>query len=203
MKILNKMEQYSDEWWEARAGRLTASNAQAIQACGKGLETYVYKILAEKYSKNHESYTNEAMQRGTELEPLARMTYEIETNNKVKEVGMIIVGDHVSASPDGLIGKDGGLEIKCLNKEKHFKILLNGIKEVDAQYIWQVHMSLLVSGRKWWDLAFYHPDFDQSLIIFRIKPDDIKREKLIVGIEEGKVLIKELENKFKMKNEKN
>ena len=86
MKILNKMEQYSDEWWEARAGRMTASNAQAIATRGKGLETYIYQILAEKYSKNHESFSNEAMQRGTELEPLARGTYEIETMQKVKEV---------------------------------------------------------------------------------------------------------------------
>ena len=190
------MEQYSDEWWNARAGRLTASNAQAIATGGKGLETLVYNTLAEKYSKNHEGYTNAEMQRGTELEPFARMTYEMETMSKVQEVGMITDGKYVSASPDGLIDEDGGLEIKCLNKTKHFKIILNGIKEVDAKYLWQVQMSLLVSKRKWWDLVIYHPDFEKSLIIFKIYPELEKQEKLILGIEKGKQLIKELEKKF-------
>jgi len=196
MIIINNIEQYSDEWWALRAGRLTASNAQCISANGKGLETYAYNILAEKYSNNHESYTSPEMQRGTELEPLAREEYEIQTLEEVKEVGLITDGDYVSCSPDGLIGEDGGLEIKCLNKTKHFKIMVNGEKEIESKYIWQVQMSLLISKRKWWDLVFYHPDFEKKLIIFRQYPDLEKQEKLKIGIEKGIKLINEIEKKL-------
>ena len=196
MKIHKKIEQYSDEWWELRAGRLTASNAQAISANGAGLKTYVYEILAEKYSKNHESYTNAEMQRGTELEPIARQVYEIENMVTVKQVGLITDGDYVSCSPDGLVGKDGGLEIKCLNKTKHFKLLVNGEKEIENKYRLQCQMSMMISNRKWWDLAFYHPDFDKNLIVFRQYPDPNTYKKLKIGIATGTEQIKLLESKL-------
>ena len=197
MKIYKNFEQYSEEFWRYRSGRLTASNAQAIASNGRGLETLIYQILAEKYSNNHDSYQNEAMARGSELEEVARDTYEIESGNSVEQVGLVVDGDYVSCSPDGLIGDDIGLEIKCVNKVKYFKLLVNGEKEIEKKHWWQCQFSLMVSKRKYWLLAYYHPDFSQSLKIFRIYPDKEAFTKLREGIKKGIELLKEYDNKFK------
>jgi len=198
MKI-HKMEQCSDEWFEIRKGKMTASNAQAIGANGKGLETYIYSLLAEKYSNNKEIYTNKDMERGVELEEQARMTYEIE-NESVEQVGFIEQDELVGCSPDGLVGDDGGLEIKCVNDVNFFKLLVNGEKEIETKFIWQVQMCLLITGRKWWDLVFYNKNFDKNMLIFRIEPELKKQESLILGIEKGKKLIIELEQKYGQKS---
>lgn len=188
-----KCEQLSDEWFAIRKGKMTASNAQAIGANGKGLETYIYTLMAEKYSNNKEYYTNKDMERGIELEEQARMTYEIE-NEKVEEVGFIELNEFTGCSPDGLVGEDGGLEIKCVNDVNFFKLLINGEKELDTKHIWQCQMCLYITKRKWWDLSIYNPNFDRNLLVFRIEPDEAKFLKLQAGIMTGENKIKELLN---------
>ena len=194
MKIHN-IEQLSPEWFDLHSSRLTASNAQAIQANGKGLETYIYKLLSEKYSNNREHYTNPDIERGIELEGQARDTYEIE-REKVTEVGFIELDDYVGCSPDGLVGEAGGLEIKCVNDVNFFKIMVNGEKSIEKKYYWQVQMSLYISGRKWWDLAFYNPNFEKNLIIFKQEPVLSDIEKLIIGLEKGKQLLINIEKQY-------
>ena len=194
MKI-HKMEQRSDEWFEIRKGKMTASEAQCISANGKGLETYAYKVVAEKYSSNHESFSNRHTERGVELEESAKMTYEIE-KEAVEIVGFIEMNEFAGCSPDGLVGSDGGLEIKCPDDVGYFKILVDREKAIESKYLWQVQMCLLISERKWWDLMFYNPNFEQNNVIFRIYPELSKQEKLIMGIEKGKNIIKELEKKY-------
>lgn len=184
-------KQLSDEWWEAKKGKMSASSAQAIGTNGKGLETYIYTLMAEKYSNNKEHYTNKDMERGIELEEQARMTYEIE-NEKVEEVGFVKHNDFVLCSPDGLVGEEGGLEIKCVNDVNFFKLLINGEKELDTKYIWQCQMCLYVTKRKWWDLSIYNPNFDRNLLVFRIEPDEGKFLKLQAGIMTGENKIKEI-----------
>lgn len=194
MKIHN-ISQRSEEWFELRKGKLTASNAQAITTNGKGLETYIYQLLAEKYSNNRENYTNPDIERGVELEDQARMTYEIE-REAVRQVGFIEMDELVGCSPDGLVGEDGGLEIKCVNDANFFKLLVNGEKAVESKYIWQCQMCMLVSQRKFWDLAFYNPNFDKNLLVFRIEPELAKQEKLLVGLAKGKELVNNIEQKY-------
>lgn len=195
MSKIHKMEQRSDEWFAIRKGKLTASEAQCISANGAGLKTYALKVLAEKYSNNTEKYKNEDMERGVELEEQARMTYEIE-REKVEEVGFIELDEFTGCSPDGLVGEDGGIEIKCPNDFNYFKLLVDAEKAIDQKYFWQVQMCLFVSGRKWWDLVFYNPNFDKNMLIFRFEPDLVSQEKLILGIEKGKNIIKEYEKKY-------
>ena len=193
----HNFEQYSDEYWTLRKGRMTASNAQAIGNCGKGLDTYILKLMAEKYAKvQEEEYVTNHMERGTELEPQARTLYELETGDTVEQVGGISEGEYLWCSPDGLIGKDGGLEIKCHNNVKHFDIILNGIKAIDSAYIWQIQMNLLLTGRKYWKLVAYNPNFEQSLVFFTIEPDKEKHEKLQKGFELGIKKIKEIKTKL-------
>lgn len=194
MKIYD-MKQRSQEWFEVRRGKMTGSCAQAIAANGKGLETYIYTILAEKYSNNKESYTNADIERGIELEEAARMTYELQYA-PVQEVGFIELDEFTGCSPDGLVGEDGGIEIKCVNDLNFFKLLINGEKAIESKYLWQVQMYLFLTGRKWWDLVFYNVNFEKNMLVFRIKPKLEMQEKLIVGIEKGKNLINKLEQKY-------
>ena len=199
MKIHKEVKQRSEEWFDLRKGKMTASNAQAIAANGKGLETYIYSLMAEKYSNNMEIYTNNDMERGIELEESARMTYEIE-REQVEEVGFVEMNEFIGCSPDGLVGKHGGLEIKCVNDVNFFKLLVNGEKAIDAKYLWQVKMCMFVTERDWWDLAFYDPNFNKNMLIYRIELDMASREKLIIGTEKGKVIIKEILKKYEQSN---
>jgi len=194
MKIHN-VEQGTNEWFEIRKGKMTASHAQEVGSNGKGLETYVYNILAEQYSSaERESYTNEHMQRGNELEPVARGIYELSMNTQVKEVGFIEHDEYSGCSPDGLIDEDGGIEIKCPSDPVYFKMLVN--RKPDSKYVWQCQMTMMITGRKWWDLVYYNPNFKDSMITFRIEADEEKHEKLRAGLEKGRNLIKEITSKL-------
>lgn len=193
MKVYD-CQQGTPEWFECRKGKLTASNAQAIATNGKGLETLVYEIMAESYSKNTERYTNEDMERGHELEDIARNLYSLETGNVVEQVGFIEKDEFVGCSPDGLIGKKGGLEIKCPNDKNHLYIAITG--ECDKKYFWQVQMTLMITQRNWWDITFFNPNLPKELIIQRIFPDNKAFEKLEKGLEKGIELIKEIKQKY-------
>ena len=195
MKI-HKMKQRSDEWFAIRKGKMTASNANTIATNGKGLENYIYSILAEEHSQENNRYISPDMQRGIDLEDQARMIYEIETGLTVEEVGFIEMDKYVGCSPDGLIGKDGGLEIKCPNDVNFFKLMIEGKKAIDSKYMWQVQMSLLIAKRKWWDLVFHNINFDKNLLVFRIKPEQDKFKKLERGINNAKNLIKKIKAKL-------
>jgi putative phage-type endonuclease len=184
MKIHN-IEQGTPEWHEIRKGKMTASHAQEIGNNGKGLDTYITKLMAKYFSNGEEEgYTNENMQRGIELEDQARSIYELETGNIVDQVGFVELDNFVGCSPDGLIGEDGGLEIKCKGDLNHFKNILDE-NAIESKYIWQIQMNLLVTGRKWWDYVSYNPNFKKSLVIVRIKPDEEMHEKLLDGFEKG------------------
>ncbi len=185
------------EWFEIRKGKLTASHAQQIGNIGKGLDTYVHELMAEYYStQEKEQLTNKHIERGLELEPIARDIYELETGNIVVQTGFIELNEYAGCSPDGLIGEDGLIEIKCINDTDYFRHLLYGIDEVDTKYLWQVQMQMLVTNRNWCDLVVYNPNFEKSLIIFKIEKDDAKHEALKKGIEKGIELIKQIKEKI-------
>lgn len=197
MKIYKDIEQGTDEWFEIRKGKMTASNAQAIGNNGKGLDSYIIELMSEYYSsEKKEQYTNDHIERGKELESIARNVYELENNVEVEQIGFIEYDKYIGCSPDGLVNHDGGIEIKCINDVAYFKLLLNREKEIDTKYIWQVQMCLLVTGRKWWDLCFYNPNYKESMVIFRIEPDKEKHDALKKGFEIGKNKIIEIQEIF-------
>lgn len=183
MKI-HKCNQGSDVWFATRLGKFTGSKASAIGNNGRGLDTLVFEKAKELATgKRKEVYQNDAMKRGTELEPKARIAYEFETGNVVKEVGFIERDEYSGCSPDGLIGDDGGVEIKCPVFRTFYEYAQTG--KVKTGYMWQIQMSLLVSERSWWDYAVFHPAFKEPLIIKRIERDEKKIEKLRIGLENG------------------
>lgn len=194
MEIINCI-QGSPEWFEARLGKLTGSEAQAISANGAGLKTLVNKLVAERLTgKSEQGYTNADMERGKELEDEARNAYELETGNTVTKVGFCKLDDDVGSSPDGLINDDGGIEIKCFKDSSFVDYMFTG--KVDTAYEWQCQFNLFVTGRKFWEYVVYNPNFKKSLIIKRINRDEQAIEKIKSGIESGKAMIKAMMEKL-------
>lgn len=192
MKIHN-IEQKTDEWFKIRSCKLTASHAQEIGNCGKGLDSYILQIMSEYFSTaEKENYTNENIERGNELEEYARNMYELENDLNVEEVGFVEYNEFVGCSPDGIVGEEGLIEIKCVKDKNHFKIMLD--KKIESKYLWQMQMQLLICGKKWCDYVSYNPNFEKSLVIIRVTPDEEKQKKLLDGFKIGESKIKEIIN---------
>jgi len=156
--IIHTMEQGSDKWRQIRLGKVTASvfsNATAGGA-GKTRTTLMRKLIAERLTDlPEESYSNSAMDWGTETEPLAREYYASINDCTVKEVGFVELSADVGASPDGLVGEDGLLEIKCPNSSTHIGYLLDN--KMPSTYVKQVQGQMWVTGRLWTDFVSYDP----------------------------------------------
>lgn len=173
MQILN-LEQNSQEWLDARKGVVTASAFSKVITPAKGdkstsAKSYMYELIAEKLGATNESYSNEWTERGHELEDMARSTFEFVTDLKVDLAGMIKTDcGKIGCSPDGLIGEDGGLEIKCPKASTHVKYLIDG--NLPLEYKTQVQGSMMVSERKWWYFMSYHPELPP--LILKIERDE-------------------------------
>ena len=195
MKIYN-FEQRTDEWYAIRRGKMSASNAETIIANGKGLETYIYNLMAEYYSSaEKENYINADMQRGIDLEPEAKIEFQFYTGLDIKEVGCVELNDYILASPDGLIGNDGLIEIKCPNDSVYFKLLLSN--NIKPEYIAQMQMQMYVTDRQYCYFVSYNPNFEKSLYIKKINRDEEMIDKLKKGLERGTQLIKEIKKNFR------
>lgn len=171
---LIECEQGSEEWLKARLGVPSASNFSKLITMKGTLSTqakaYVDALVAETIT-GESTYVKvtDAMQRGTELEPYARERYFYETGNSVEEVGFCLHDDYqAGASPDGLIGEDGGLEIKCPLGGTMVSYLRVG--RLPSKYWQQVQGCLHITGRKWWDFMAYHPDMKP--LIVRVERDE-------------------------------
>lgn len=199
MKIYEELEQGSEEWLRVRLGKFTASDAQAIATNGRGLETLCLEKAAEILTNQlPEQYSNEDILRGKELEAEARAAYELKTGSAVRQVGFIETDEMEGCSPDGLVGEDGLVEIKCKNDKNHLLMLLG--QKIDSKYEWQMQMQMLVSGRKWCDFISYNPGFaDYDLQITRVCADAEKQAKLRAGLDAGKEKVKEILKKVRAK----
>ena len=195
MKIHN-FEQRTEDWYNIRKGKMTASNAETIIANGKGLETYIYNLMAEYYSSaEKENYINADMQRGIDLEPEAKIEFQFYTGLDIKEVGCVELNEYILASPDGLIGDDGLIEIKCPNDSIYFKLLLSN--NIKPEYIAQMQMQMYVTERQYCYFVSYNPNFEKSLYIKKISRDEEMIDKLKKGLERGTELIKEIKENFR------
>jgi putative phage-type endonuclease len=196
MKIYKDINQGSPEWFEIRVGKVTASHAQAIGNNGKGLDTYLLEVVSEMFSSaQKDQYSNEHTERGNELEPLARSMYELQENVEVEEIGFAEYNDFVGCSPDGLVGDDGMIEIKCPDDKTYFNLLMN--EKIDNAYIWQCQMNMLILERKWCDLVFYNPNFEKSMKIFRLEPDKEMFSRLKEGFAKAEKEIIRMISKYK------
>lgn len=188
---MDNIVQGSPEWHQLRLGKVTASKVADLTAKTKSgwsasRANYMSQLLCERLTgKPTESYTNGAMQWGTETEPQARAAYAFLTDNIVTEVSFV---DHPSipmtgASPDGLVGEDGLIEIKCPNTATHVDTLLGA--ELEGKYIKQMQWQMACTGRKWCDFVSFDPRLPLELQtkIIRVERDDIaiaELEKLVL-----------------------
>jgi putative phage-type endonuclease len=165
MKVITA-EQRSPEWFAARLGVPSASQfGKVVTPTGKRstqVDGYLNKLVAEVLTgKSDQQEANEAMIRGTELEPEARAYYEL-IGGPVVETGFCIHDDGFGCSPDGLVGDTGLLEIKCPLAHTHVEYLRENA--LPGLYVPQVQGQLLVTGREWCDFLSYHPDMRPLLI---------------------------------------
>lgn len=157
------MDQGSEEWLAARVGKVTASRMADLMArtktgYGASRANYMAELLCERLTgQPAERFTNAAMQWGTETEPQARAAYAFLTDAVVVETGFVphpSIADF-GASPDGLVGDDGLVEIKCPSSATHIETLLIGA--VPEKYVLQMRAQMACTGRKWCDFASFDP----------------------------------------------
>lgn len=191
--IISKHPQGSPEWLQERAGIPTSSSFDMIVTTqgkpSKQREKYLYTLVAERIAGvKMDHYQSAAMARGIELETEARAMYELITGNEVQEVGACFPDKRKlwASSPDGLIGSDGVLEIKCPLAHTHVGYLLN--KSLPTPYFVQVQGEILVTGRKYADFVSEYPGLPQLCI--RVEPDKGFHKALQVELE---IFCKELD----------
>lgn len=156
--ICHDMPQGEEAWFQIKLGKVSASNfSNAIAGgAGKTRTTLMRKLIAERLSGvPQESFSNSSMEWGTETEPAAREYYEQINDCIVKEVGFVEFSEDIGVSPDGLVGEDGLLEIKCPNSATHIGYILDN--KMPSTYKAQVQGQLWVTGRKWVDFVSYDP----------------------------------------------
>ncbi|EHK4195917.1 YqaJ viral recombinase family protein [Salmonella enterica] len=181
------MEQRTDVWYQARLGKVTASRLADVMAKTKSgyaasRQNYMAELICQRLTgKPEEGFTNAAMMRGTELEPVAREMYALnEFDAVISEVGLI---DHptiagFAASPDGLVNDDGLIEIKCPNTWTHLQTLKTGVPK--RQYLLQMHAQMMCTGRKWCDFVSFDDRLPPELAYFktRINFDEVLAEEI-------------------------
>lgn len=154
-------EQRSDEWFAQRLGKVTASRVADVMARTKSgpaaaRTNYMMELLCERLTgAQGDGYVSAAMARGTALEPLARSAYEMETGSTVQPAEFIQHPEieAFGASPDGLVGGDGLLELKCPNTAQHIQFLRT--RKPEGKYQWQMLAQMACAGRDWCDFGSF------------------------------------------------
>jgi len=188
LHVFDDLEQGSDEWLAARRGIVTASvvgqliTPGTIKAASNDKTRALHaQLAAERITGRSESvFVNDDMMRGNLHEPIARDRYAEVHGVTVEQVGFMLLdgfGFRLGASPDGLIGTDGGLEIKCPRAKTHITTILTD--QVPAYNMAQVQATLVVTGRDWWDFVSFHAGL--PLFTKRVLPDPKWRDSIITA----------------------
>ena len=201
------MEQRSSEWFAARLGKVTASKVADVIAKTKtgystSRENYMAQLVCERMTGTQgESFTNTAMQWGTDQEPLARAAYEAAQDVLVDEVGLVTHPTILmsAASPDGLVGNDGLIEIKCPNTATHIETVLT--EKVPTKYIPQMQWQMACTQRKWCDFVSFDPRMPEGLQLFIQRVDFHSEYVKMLEVEITGFLV-ELETKIEKLNER-
>lgn len=175
------IEQRTPEWFEARLGRVTASKIADVMAKGRSgapsatRANYAAQLVAEGLTgAAYETFQSAAMVHGNEAEEQARAVYTMNTGRVVAEVGFIPHPsiDMCGASPDGVIGEDGLIEIKCPNTATHIASLRGG--SIDGGYMKQMQFQMACTGRSWCDFVTFDPRMpdEMQMLIRRVERSD-------------------------------
>lgn len=201
--IVHEVEQRSPEWYALRAGKPTASEfSKLITSTGKPSEsaaTYAITLAVEKFAgKPVDAWEgNSWTERGREMELRALDLYSFAHDVDIAPVGFVTDDDEtIGCSPDGLVGTDGLVEVKCLKAENHVKAALYYRKNerCPPTYVQQAQGQMLITGRTWCDVIFYHPEL--PLLVIRQKPElalrDALRREIAAVLKERDTIFDEL-----------
>jgi len=166
--------QGSDAWIKQRLGKVTASIIHKVYSNKPTLtKTNLMNALAMERltGRRMKNIKTVDMTRGLNTEPYARAAYEEATQRKVSLVGFIPHPsiENAGASPDGFVGDEGLIEIKCLNIRNHNQIIKN--KKIPKQYFYQIQFQLACTKKYWGDFVAFNPDADEAIYIERVLPD--------------------------------
>jgi putative phage-type endonuclease len=199
--MIEMIEQRSDEWFEARIGKVTASRVADVIAKTKtgysaSRDNYMAQLICERLTNQRgESFTNAAMQHGTDTEPLGRLSYEVAQNVLVDEVGFVPHPkiEMAGASPDGLVGDNGLLEIKCPNTATHIETLLT--QTVPGKYNTQMQFQMACTDREWCDFVSFDNRLPEELQLFVKR---VPRDNVFIRLIEGEIVqfLAELDDKI-------
>jgi len=199
--MIEMMEQGTEEWFTIRIGKVTASRVADVIAKTKTgysatRDNYMAQLVCERLTgQKGDSFTNAAMQHGTDTEPLARAAYEALQDVLVDEVGFV---PHPSiemagASPDGLVGEDGLIEIKCPNTATHIETLLS--QSVPGKYNTQMQFQMACTGRQWCDFVSFDNRLPEELQLFVTR---VPRDEVFIRLIEAEIVqfLAELDDKI-------
>lgn len=194
-RIYHDVEQNSDEWFQLRLGKVTSSNFGTIMANGDKFgdpaKRYAMKVAIESVTgRKIESYQNEYMIKGTELEPIAKELYETKNGITIINGGFTeygIYGDSI----DGLVEDYGGIEIKCPKYTTHFSTIIKD--NYDISYKWQIQGHMWINDLDWIDYISYCPDFpdNKSLYVHRVDRDENRIVELETKLDLFSKMVKE------------
>ena len=180
--------QGTPEWLQARLGCATASRANDFCAAETtaAYQNYLWDLVSERETQTAtEGYSDAYMQRGTEMEPIARAAYEAHTGTFVTETGFWLhpTIPFFGASPDGLVGDDGLIEIKCPKTPNHLRYRNEG--KVPAKYKRQMICQILCTGRKWVDFVSFDNRVRDSkqLFIVRFEPTQKEIDEILKSVQ--------------------
>jgi predicted phage-related endonuclease len=204
----DNIEQRTEEWFAKRAGKFTGSRFADLLArnkkTGAPLKAWhdlIWDVTVERLSGQAvEGPNGFALQWGKDVEPFAREAYELASGNLVTMIDFLEHPRHAYAgcSPDGLIGAEGGLEMKCpKNSAIHLQRFLDGVPE---EYLPQIQGSLWVSGRQWWDFASYDPRMPEShrLFLARVERDEAMIAQIAQAAAEAEEMVEDLLRRLRM-----
>ena len=188
MSDFRELLQSTEAWISARLGCGTASRANDMCAADTtaAYQNYLWQLVAERETgKQEESYTNADMQRGSEIEPIARAAYEAYTGEFVTTTGFWLhpTIKYFGASPDGLVGEDGLIEIKCPRTSTHLRYRHDG--KPPTQYKRQMMCQLACTKRKWVDFVSFDNRVRESkqLFIVRFEPKQAEMDEMLEKIQ--------------------
>jgi putative phage-type endonuclease len=185
------------DWLALRAGKFSGSEFHIMLGNGETKR----KLILEKATEhiigkpcNKTRFQTADMLRGIELESTARLLYCEETFNEVVEVGFVEKDEFSGASPDGLVGDDGLIEIKCPTDTIFVEQSVSG--KIKSEYYTQIQYALYITGREWCDYVAYNENF--PLLIRRYERDEEFIKKIKESLQDGIDKVKEIINKFNM-----
>ena len=192
------IEQQTDAWFEAKLGKFSGSDFHIMLGNSQAKKDFLWEKFSEiKYQdSDREDYQSMYMERGTLLEPEARRMYNVINDVVVKEVGLVEddgeFDGYAVCSPDGLVGEDGIIEIKCLSAKYHEQYtnpLSDKYEYIKPEYRTQVQYNLFITDRKWCDFVYYHPR--SGCHIIHIERDEDYINKIKDALREGKIWLQD------------